>query len=522
MSGHRLLRAFGQISGLTLISRLLGFVRDICFAHFIGAGPASDAFLVAFKLPNLFRRLTAEGALTNAFLPAYSLAREHDGKGRALVLAAEVQSALLLALCVLVIFMEVFMPLVVALLAPGFADTPARLDAAVSLARVTMPYLVMISLVALWSALLNSADDFISPATAPIILNLFLIGGAVLVPFSAARTGLGAEMIALPLAVGLLLAGVCQMLLLQYRLGMKKLRPGWRLGLSSKARALWHSFVPAALGAGATQINLLVDLILASWLEVGAISWLYYADRIAQLPLGLVGVALGTALLPRLSKIEAGKGPARYAAFSTELTAGFIPAACLVLPAAMGIIVIAEPLISGLFRTGAFDQHDARAAAAALVAYGVGLPAFVGLKLVQAGLYAMGKTRFVMVISVATVALNIVLSLILMQVFGHVGLALATSIVSWLAFTCQTLWLVHAGRLDSRPLYGVFLSFICAALMGLYLYLAAPALAVNFSSDRLVMACLVISGAGLYLGLGWLTGLLKLAFFTARRKKELE
>ncbi|MGB1366891.1 MAG: lipid II flippase MurJ, partial [Candidatus Puniceispirillaceae bacterium] len=168
MSGMSLKRAFGQISGLTFLSRILGFVRDICFAHFMGAGSAADAFLVAFKLPNLFRRLTAEGALTNAFLPVYTLAKETKGQPAALILAAEVQTALLLALTVIVVGMEIFMPAIIAVLAPGFTATPDRFAAAIDLARITMPYLPMISLVALWAAVLNSADDFIAGAFAPV------------------------------------------------------------------------------------------------------------------------------------------------------------------------------------------------------------------------------------------------------------------------------------------------------------------------------------------------------------------
>jgi len=362
MSAMSLKRAFGQISALTLLSRIFGFIRDICFAHFLGAGSAADAFLVAFKLPNLFRRLTAEGALTNAFLPVYSLAKEKQGHQTALILAAEVQTALLLILSGIVLVMEIFMPAIITVLAPGFTDTADRFDAAVSLARVTMPYLPMISLVALWAALLNSADEFVSAAFAPVILNLFLIAGAVMIPVMADSLISGPSMLALPLCIAILLAGVCQMLLLQTSLRRRKLAPKWRFGpLSDEAKAMWASFVPAALGAGATQINLLVDLILASILNVGAISWLYYADRLAQLPLGLVGVALGTALLPRLSRIEAGTDQRfRKQQFAKELSAGFMPAACLVLPATCALIIIAEPLIFGLFQSGALAQQMAR------------------------------------------------------------------------------------------------------------------------------------------------------------------
>ena len=516
MSGMSLKRAFSQISGLTFLSRILGFVRDICFAHFMGAGSAADAFLVAFKLPNLFRRLTAEGALTNAFLPVYALAKETKGQPAALILAAEVQTALLLALTVIVVGMEIFMPAIIAVLAPGFTATPDRFAAAIDLARITMPYLPMISLVALWAAVLNSADDFIAGAFAPVILNLFLIGGAVLIPFSSDLLQTPSSMLAVPLSAALLLAGICQMALLQARLHRRKLSLKWRFGrISAGARAMWAGFVPAALGAGATQINLLVDLVLASLLEVGAISWLYYADRIAQLPLGLVGIALGTALLPRLSRIEAASDTDRRKKdFARELSAGFMPAACLVLPATAALLIIAEPIIIGLFHSGAFSLDDGKAAAAALIAYAIGLPAFVGLKLTGAALYAVQKARLVMVISLISVGLNILLSLYLMQILGYVGLALATVLVSWMGFVWQLGWLARAERLDKTALRAVFLSLFCAGIMAGGLYFSAPFIQTALLDDRLVLIALVFLGAMIYFLMGWMTGLVRLVFFS--------
>jgi putative peptidoglycan lipid II flippase len=516
MSRISLKRAFTQISGLTLISRVLGFIRDICFAHFLGAGSAADAFLVAFKLPNLFRRLTAEGALTNAFLPVYALAKEKQGQPAALILAAEVQTALLLALSAIVIIMEIFMPAIIAVLAPGFNATPERFESAVQLARLTMPYLPMISLVALWAALLNSADEFIAGALPPVILNIFLIAGAIAIPFSADAMQTGPVMLALPLTIALLLAGLCQMAVLQAGLRRKSLTPKWRFGkMSERSRAMWRGFVPAALGAGATQINLLVDLILASLLQIGAISWLYYADRIAQLPLGLVGIALGTALLPRLSSIEAGTEKSlRKQKFAQELSAGIMPAACLVLPATAALLIIAEPIIIGLFRSGAFSLADGRAAAAALVAYAIGLPAFVGLKLTAAALYALQKARLVMIISLISVALNIVLSLYLMRIFGHVGLALATVLVSWMGFVWQLLWLGRAGRLEKTPVRAIFLSTFCSAIMAASLYFLMPLVGAVIASQTGGMVVLVLSGGAIYFLTGWFTGLLRLVFFS--------
>ena len=478
MANKTLFSAFRQISGLTAVSRMLGFIRDVVFAHYLGAGAATDAFLVAFKLPNLFRRLTAEGALTNAFLPSYSLARQQGSEHTAIILAAEVQTALFMGLCLIVLVMELFMPFIVGGLAPGFEATPVRLDAAVDMARLTMPYLPMISLVALWAALLNSQDSYFGGAFAPVILNACLIGGAFCVPFFQEQLHLSAAHLGLPIALSVLLAGVGQMILLQQQLRRQRIRlPLLRFSLSGRARKMWFSFIPAALGAGVVQINLLVDIVLASFLATGSISWLYYADRLAQLPLGLVGIAMGTALLPRLSRIEAGYHSTKQAKkqeFCTELSHAIIPVSILTIPAAVAFLVLSDVLITGLFRSGAFFDSDATAAAWALMAYALGLPAFVGLKLTQAALYAMDRGQFVLVTSCASVGLNIVLSLAFMQIYQHVGLALATSLVSWLALIWQAGWLVRAGRLNGKATKVILKAGLAAAVMVVGLHLCLP------------------------------------------------
>ena len=496
--GDRLTGAFRQIGGLTAISRVLGFLRDIAFAAFLGAGPASDAFLVAFKLPNLFRRLTADGAMTNAFLPAYSALKSQQRKKAALVLAAEIQVWLLLALCGLVLLAELFMPLIIDLLAPGFAETPDRRQAAIDLARITMPYLPMISAVALWAAISNAHDRFFGGAAAPVILNIFLIGGALAIPLLG-LDGPGSSLfqLALPLAIGLILAGLCQMLLLWQALGQLAARPKLAgLSLSPPGRRMWRSFVPAALGAGTLQINLLVDMVLASLLPTGAISWLYYSDRLAQLPLGVVGIALGTALLPQLSALEAEKKPARIAPL---LARGLRLAGFFAFPSMAALLVLAPQLIGGLFGRGAFDDSDVMAAAAALMAYACGLPAYMFSKILQPAFYAADRAREVLFIALAAVVLNIVASLILMQFFGHVGLALATALAGWLTVLAQAGWLAGQRRLDASSL-PVLLRGILAALMlagGLWVLAGLEAIAGLGAIAGMLL--LVLAG-----GLGWL------------------
>ena len=281
--------AVRQIGGLTAISRVLGFGRDVILAVTIGAGPLADAFFVAFKLPNLFRRLTAEGAITNAFLPAYAKAKK-QGEDAAALLAAEIQLTLLWGLVAITLVMEIFMPQVIGFLAPGFSEEDQRFQDAVTLARITLPYLPMVSMVAFWAAVTNANNRFLGGAAAPIILNIMLMIGALVSSISASFG-------AVPLAFAVPIAGVLQMLLMQRMLKAIHKQPSWGLWpkISAAGKAMWRKFLAAALGAGSTQLNLLVDTILASLMPVGAISALYYADRIAQLPLGVIGIALGTA-----------------------------------------------------------------------------------------------------------------------------------------------------------------------------------------------------------------------------------
>ena len=461
MKGLSLGRAFRQIGSLTAVSRIMGFVRDIAFAAFLGAGGAADAFLVALKLPNMFRRLSAEGAMTNAFLPNYAAIREEHGRAAALRLAAEAQIFLIIGLCLLVIIAEIFMAELILLLAPGFADTPERLRAAIDLARITMPYLPLISIVALWAAIANAHDHFKAGAAAPIIANVCFIAGALLIPLIASQMGM---MRAVPVAVALLVAGLAQLGFLYWTLARIDAVPAlvWPR-LSDAGRKMWRNFLPAAAGAGGMQINLLIDLILASLLPVGAISWLYYADRVAQLPLGIVGIALGTALLPRLSAAEAGSRPAEVRDSLAEAVglAGF-----LVIPAVAGLVLCGLSIMQGLFVYGAFDENDAQMAALALTAYGCGLPGFVMVKILQTAFYAAGQPGIVLKVSLTTVAINVAGSLLLMPVLGHVGLALATAISGTAAATIMVVLLARQNRVSAAFLPGLGKIILATAVMG--------------------------------------------------------
>ena len=502
MAGLSLGRAFRQIGSLTALSRIMGFVRDIAFATFLGAGAAADAFLVALKLPNMFRRLSAEGAMTNAFLPNYAAIRETYGQAAALKLAAEAQIFLILGLSVLVIIAEIFMADLILLLAPGFANTPDRLAAATDLARITMPYLPLISIVALWAAIANAHDHFKAGAAAPIIANICFIAGAVMIPFVASHLD---SLRAMPIAIALVGAGFAQLIFLYRALSRLHAVPAliWPR-LSDAGRKMWRNFLPAAAGAGGMQLNLLIDLILASLLPVGAISWLYYADRVAQLPLGVIGIALGTALLPKLSAAEAAGQPAEMRNSLSEAI-GF--AGFFVIPAVTGLVLCGLPIIKGLFVYGAFTVSDAKMAGMALAAYGCGLPGFVMVKILQTAFYATSQPAVVLKISLITVAINVAGSLSLMPILGHVGLALATAVSGTVAAAIMLYLLARQHRLSAS-----FLP-VCGKIMLASAVMGAAIIGLQFGVDRFVtvpaavgLAVIVGGGGAVYAVTAYIVG----------------
>lgn len=435
-----------KVGSLTALSRIFGFLRDITFAIFLGAGPLADAFLAALKLPNMFRRMSAEGALTNAFLPQFSAQRAQNGKAAAMALAAEIQIYLVIVLAVIVVVMELFMPAILSLLAPGFAATPDRLAAAIDLARITMPYLPMISLVALWTAIANADGRFAVGAAMPIILNVCLILAAVSIPV---MDQLAVANRALPLAIAVSVAGVIQLAVMRWHLHQHHIAPTFHFArVSAAGRAMWRRFMPAGFGAAGMQLNTLVDLILASLLQVGAISWLYFADRVAQLPMGIVGVALGVALLPRLSRAWA---DGNHKDMQTALGEAIILGGFFVLPAVTAMVILADPIIRGLFGYGAFSINDTVQSSRVLAVYALGLPGFVLIKILQAAFYASDRPGLVLRISLLMVAINIAGSIWLMGPLQHVGLAVATVTAATIAAVIMAVILIREGRVDWTP-----------------------------------------------------------------------
>lgn len=421
-----LFRSIATVGGFTLISRITGFIRDILLAHFLGAGMAADAFFVAFKFPNLFRRLFGEGAFNAAFVPLFAKELEEDLPDvhrHASKFSAQAFSWLFAVLFCFVVIIEIAMPWAIYLIAPGFDSVPGKIELAQDLARITFPYLLFISLVSLLAGILNSLHHFAAAAATPILLNLTLIASLFLLP---SLTG----SVAYALAVGVFLAGVVQFIWLYghvYRkgFGMVLVRPR----LSPKVKTLMRRIVPGIVGASIYQINLLVDTILATMVAQGAVSWLYYADRVNQMPLGVVGVAVGTALLPLLSRqIKADKIDLAHYTQNRALEFALL----LTVPAASGLFFLAEPIVAVLFERGAFSLAETRMTALALKALACGLPAYVAVKVFAPGFFAREDTATPVKVAGVALVVNVVLNLILMKPFGHVGIAAATACSAWL------------------------------------------------------------------------------------------
>ncbi|ATX80971.1 putative peptidoglycan lipid II flippase [Mariprofundus ferrinatatus] len=457
-----LLRAASKVGGWTMLSRILGFIRDIFLARVLGAGPLADAFFVAFKLPNFFRRMFAEGTLTVALVPVLSDERQKSEEGAHAFLNA-MATLLLLVLTLFTLLGMLLMPWLLYLFAPGFADEPDRWNMALELARLMFPYLAMISLAAMAWAVLNTHKQFAVPAASPALLNVAIIFAAVVLAPSFDNP-------AVALAIGVLLGGFLQ-LAIQFP-ALKRI--GWvpRISFHFRQDAIAETmrlFGPAVLAIAAVQINILVGTILATMLESGAVSYLYYSDRIVQLPFALFGIAMGTALLPTLSG-HLSRGD--HAAAGDDLRSGFAWLTWLVLPSVVGIIYLAEPIIVTLFERGAFTHTDSIATAATLQAYAVGLIAFCWARLFASACYAGKDARAPMRYAAISVAVNIILAVIFMQFWAYVGLALATSLASFVNVGLLYLRLSkHYGTLfNTDTLRRLSTAAIATLLMFFFLY----------------------------------------------------
>lgn len=419
---RQIARRAATVGGATLVSRILGFVRDLITAATLGAGLFADAFFVAFRIPNLLRSLFAEGSLTLAFIPAFSRVRAEEGEERAQEMARSVLAWLVSILTAITVVAMIFAPELTGLIAPGFARNPELLQTTSDLLRICFPFIIFISAVGLCMGILNALDHFFAPAFAPCLLNI----GFIVFALVGWKLGLN---VAYCLAWGVLVSGLGQWLFQQpflARLGFAWRGP-WRWFDPAVVR-MGRLMLPSIFGSAVYQVNLLLGTLLASYLPVGSISYLYYADRLVQFPVGVFGLAVSTAALPSLSRLCA---EGKLDEFSSVIRTSMRLSLFISLPAMAGLIALAGPLIALLFGRGAFGEGAIHSTAAALVAYGVGLPAIALVRPLVGAFYALEDTRTPVLVATLCVAVNVLLGWGLMQMFAHVGLALAVSVASF-------------------------------------------------------------------------------------------
>ncbi|RYY26614.1 MAG: murein biosynthesis integral membrane protein MurJ [Sphingomonadales bacterium] len=468
----KLARTLGSVGGLTLASRVLALVRDSLQARYVGAGFASDAFTIAFRLPNMFRALFAEGAFAAAFVPMFNRKVGEDGKlGPALQFAERALAVLFAALLIFTAVMLVAAWPVTWALSGGFNEAPREQFAfAVELSRYTIPYLMLISLASLLGGILNSLDKFWVNAAAPILLNIAMVSALLLFhgdPYETAR----AQAISVPIG-GLLQLGWLALACKRSGVSLKPRLPR----LDEEVKKLMKLILPAAAGAGASQINILISSALAGGLLAsGSLSYIYYADRLNQLPLGMIGIGLGTILLPTISRLL---GQGKEAEAMETQNRGIELALFLTLPAMAALIVAAEPIVRGLFQYGEFDAEDTRACAMALAGFSLGLPAYVLVKVLTPGFYARQDTKTPVKFAMWSIAINIAANLALIPWIGHVGPPLATTLAA-----IVNVWMLYRGlasrghfKADAQLKRRLPRLALAALLMG----------AVLFVSDRLL------------------------------------
>lgn len=488
------------VGGFTLLSRVTGFIRDIILAAVLGAGPAADAFFVALRLPNHFRAIFAEGAFNAAFVPAYARIREQGGAERAGLFADRIFTLLLASQLVLLGVALVFTPAVIDLLAPGFADDPERFGLAVELTRITFPYLLLITLVTLFGGILNALQRFAAAAAAPILLNLSLIVALLLAAFFP-TAGHAA-------AWGVLVSGVLQALLVG--------GDAWRAGaltrlrwpeIDADVRRFFRALGPATLGSAGVQLALFADTIIASFLPAGALSALYYADRLNQLPIGVIGIAAGTVLLPEMSRRLAA-GDEAGAAHSQNRAVEFT--LLLALPAVAAFVTVPDLIMRALFMRGAFTAADAAAAGHTLAAYAAGLLPFVLIRSAVATFFARGDTATPVKAALIAAGVNIAFKVLLMGPLAQVGLALATSIGAWINLGLVVWFAQRAGhlRIDERLRHsalrlGLAGLVLAAVLWPGYAPVARQLAGVGSLHDIATLVLLGIIGGAVYGGMIW-------------------
>jgi putative peptidoglycan lipid II flippase len=499
------------VGGFTLLSRVTGFMRDIMLAAILGAGPVADAFFIALRLPNHFRAIFAEGAFNAAFVPAYARIRHQSGADPARLFADRVFTMLVAVEAVLLALALLFTPAVISLLAPGYREDPQRFGIAVELTRITFPYLLLVSLVTLYGGILNALQRFATPAAAPILLNLSMMATLALAAFfpSAGHAA----------AWGVFIAGCLEAAMVGADLARRDGLPTFRgLAWDDDVRRFFRALGPATLGSAGTQIALFADTIIASFLAAGAVSALYYADRLNQLPIGVIGIAVGTVLLPEMaSRIAVGDEAGARAAQDQAMEFTLL----LAVPCIAAFMVVPDLIMLALFSRGAFTAADASAAASTLAAYSIGLLPFVLLRSVSSTFLARGDTATPVKALLVSVVINVALKILLMGRYAQVGLAFATSVGVWVNFALLTWFAMRAGFLSFDKRFKTSAAKLAAAGLALaaVLALAAPPvirISASFGGLRHVAALVVLAvlGALVYggavtamFGSRWIAGL---------------
>ncbi len=488
-----LLRALVTVSGMTLISRILGFVRDFVIAHAFGAGLVTDAFVVAFRLPNLLRRLFAEGAFSQAFVPLLGEYRNRRGEEETKRLVDRTATTLFLAVLTVSVLGIVGAPVLIYVSAPGFSADADKFSLTVELTRITFPYILFMALVALSAGILNTWGRFAVPAFTPVMLNLAMIGGALLLapwftkPIEA-------------LAWSVFIGGALQLTIQLPALKKIGMLPRFDLALKDEGvRRILKLMGPAVLGVSVAQISLLINTIFASFLPSGSVSWLYYADRLMEFPAGLLGAALGTILLPSLTRSHATNNRGE---FSALLDWGLRVTLLLTMPAALALAMLAVPLISTLFQHGAFSADDVMQTRSALVAYSVGLIGLILVKILAPGFYARQNIRTPVKIALITLAATQLLNLAFIGWLRHAGLALSIGLASCLNAGLLLRGLRRDGSYLPKEGWRLFVAKIALALVAMALtlwFLAGPndTWPTSTSMARVVRLSIVVAGGGL-------------------------
>ena len=510
-----LFKIISIVGSLTFLSRILGYFRDLLIARVIGAGLISDCFFVAFKLPNLFRRILGEGAMNAAFIPVVSGVRTKSGKKSADAFFSNIFSFLLVALLAFVLILEIFMPLIITLIAPGFSDNPEKFNHSINLTRFTFPFVLFICLTSLMGAYLNTLGKFASMAVTPIILNLSLIF-TLLIFFKSENLFLISSTLSFVVSI----AGIIQVIWMYYNIRRNKSKLSINFSFLKTFKSdkeitkFFKLLLPAILGNGAYQINLLIDMILASTLPDGSISFLYYADRVNQLPLGVLGIAIGTALLPVLSsQIKKNQKKEAEKSISKAIKFGIL----FSIPAFFGLLIFSENIISFLFFRGAFEYKDVQATSSALIALCCGLPAFIMIKILVIPFFANEDTKTPIKISLFCMSINLILNLILIREFLHVGLAISTSVSAWINFIL--LFYILNKNLNYSfdiSIFKVFLKVSLASLTMSYIVLKTYEFMINnfemytlYNTNFILILC-IIFGIIIYSALMYFLGIKEL------------